>query len=86
MIILEPENTYRITEMWAFISQDDNGNEGILGFDSPLGISPMMTTSPKVLESFRPIAVALASETGKKILLIKLTHRTDVEEIGGHRH
>lgn len=83
MIVHDPKNSVdRIDTIYAFISSDETG-EGVCGMPLPngSGILPMIAADEKRLESLRPIAQMLASFTKKKIKLIKLSVREDLETI-----
>ena len=81
MIVLDPPNTMRIDEIWAWVSQDDAGNEGIISVSSPAGQLPLIAADKERLKSLRPIIRELYGKTKKKIVLIKLSQRTDIETL-----
>lgn len=75
----------KITELYAFVSVDEGG-EGVVGqtvvINEQLVFMPFVCADKARLESLKPMAKMIHERTGQKIKLIKLTHRTDVEEIG----
>lgn len=77
----DPGNKLRINEIFAFVSVDNNGNEGVCGFSTPEGMMPLIAADPERVESLRVIAKQLAGMTDKKIQLIKFTVREDMEVI-----
>ncbi len=71
----------RIDSMFAFICLDDDGTEGIPAFMTPGGIAmPMVGADLQRVDSLRPIARQMV-EAGKKITLVKFSHRETLEEI-----
>ncbi len=83
-LIHNPPNTLRIDEIFAFISVDDKGNEGVCAFVNGTQMVPMIGADMKRLESLRPIARQLAGQeefTGKKIRLVKFKVREEMEII-----
>lgn len=85
MIIHDPKNAQKIESVWAFISQDEDGMEGIIG--APIGGSntliPLLGSDEKLLETLKPVAAYIATLTKKKIHLIKFHQREDCGEIRG---
>jgi hypothetical protein len=82
-VLHDAKNYLKINEVWAFISVDDEGNEGLCA--APIGngaaTMPLIAADKKMLEILRPVAKGLALMTKKKIKLIKLHGREDVEFI-----
>lgn len=72
----------KITEIYAFVSVDEGG-EGIIGETMPVGgreiFMPFICADKDRLEQIRPFAERIHKETGKKIRLIKLTNREELE-------
>lgn len=80
-VIHDPKNTFKIESLYAFISEDETG-EGLCGAPMlGMGSMPLIAADEARLESLRSIAKQLAKMTKKKIKLIKLTSRVDLEEI-----
>lgn len=72
----------RIDEMYAFVSLDANGDEGVCAHFSPsYGWMPLVGGDMSRVESIRPLAVNIAKQSGMKITLVKFTGRTEVEVI-----
>jgi hypothetical protein len=87
MIVESPPNTQpRIDEMWVYVSIDSDGNEGVVGSYVPgSGWVPLMATDPQRLELIRPMALAVARQSGMRIRLVKFSSREVLETIdGGH--
>lgn len=77
--------SFRIEHVWAFVSIDDNDEGGICGAAIGLGGSwlPLIGADEQRLRALLPLAEEIASATGKRIKLIKLTTREDIMEVGG---
>lgn len=75
-------NTQPITELYVFLSRDENG-DGILAASlGGLGMVPLVTGDPKNLEFLRPMAMKAAEACpDKKISLVKFSSREVIEEI-----
>lgn len=71
---------FRINEIHAFISEDENGEEGICAFSSNGMMMPMICADKKRLDQCRPLAEDLARH-GHKIKLVKFTERVEVEDV-----
>jgi hypothetical protein len=76
-----PQNTFKITEIYAYVSVDADGNEGVCAFTSGTTINPMIAADPKRLEQLEPIAKALAGMSPYPIKLVKFNVREEVREI-----
>jgi len=84
MIDLNPqENTFKIKEIWAFLSVD-NGGEGIIGALNDKGyFVPFVAADKQRLLTLMPEAQKIAKNINKKVKLVKFTTREDIEEIDG---
>jgi hypothetical protein len=74
----------RIEEMFAFIIADQApDDEGVAAFlDVHHGVwLPMTGADMRRVESLMPMAIQLANEHGKKITVVKFTHRETVAVI-----
>ncbi len=78
-----PNEIESIDEIFAFVSVDEKG-EGIVGQSVMLmGQSifmPFVCADKARMESLKPLAKKIAKETGKKIRLIRLSVREEIEE------
>lgn len=77
---------FYIGKLFAFISTDEQGNEGVCAFfDRYSGtMLPMIGADMDRVESLRPLAQQLAQEyakTKRKISLVVFETRREVEEI-----
>lgn len=73
----------KITELYAFVSVDEGG-EGIIGQTCMVGgqltFMPFVLADKTKMEILKPVAKQIAFETGKKIRLIRLSVRHELEE------
>jgi len=74
---------FKINEVWAYISQDDSGNEGICGFNDPRTNQwvPMICADEERLKSLRPFAHQISVVTKQKVKIVKFHTREDVGEL-----
>lgn len=68
----------KITELYAFVSKDEGG-EGLIGMIINGTFIPFVCADKKRIESLKPHAKNIAKESGKKVKLIKLTCREEIE-------
>jgi hypothetical protein len=77
-----PPNKLRIENIWAYVSVDENGMEGVCAVNVGGTWIPLIAADPERLESLRSMALTLAALTpNRKIRLIKLTSREEIETI-----
>lgn len=79
--------TFHIAEVYAVLSEDAKGNEGICGYmggeysDGPL---PFVFHDKAKLDAWMPLIRQMAADTktfGNKLRLVKFTQRTEIEEL-----
>ena len=72
----------RIEEMFAFVAEDSGpDDEGVVGMATGSGWMPLVGADMARVESLKPIAQDIASQTGKKIKLIHFTNREDLGDV-----
>lgn len=75
---------YKIEEIYAFVAEEELG-EGIIGrtvvIDNQLVFMPFVCADKARMESLKPLALEIQKESGKKIKIIKMTKRTDLEVV-----
>lgn len=73
----------QITELWAIVSQNDDGVEGLCAFYSETqgGHVPMIAADRARLESLLPMAEMLVESHKRPLRLIRLHQRETVQEI-----
>jgi len=83
MNLIEPKNTagHKINNVWAFISVDEDGDEGLCACPINGVTMPMIASDEQRLKDLTPMAKTLAGMTGQTIKLIKLSAREDVRVI-----
>jgi len=74
-----------IESIWAYISEDENGQEGICGFLDPKTNQwlPLIAADGERLAILRPFAHQIAVFTKRKVKLVKFNAREDLGEIIG---
>jgi hypothetical protein len=84
MIGYNPTNYLKINTLYAWISIDEYGNEGVLGAKTEHGWMPLVGADQDRIESFRPLAKEIAARgrrEGFQVRLIKMDSRWDVEAL-----
>lgn len=67
-VIHDPENTQKLDKLYAYISVDENGNEGIMAIPTQLGTTPLITGSPELFYTFGKMVDRVRDMTDKKII------------------
>lgn len=71
-----------ITELWAYLAVHDDGDEGIIAWTSPGGITlPLIAADRARLDKLR-YAEATAQISGKPVVLVRFLGRVEVERLG----
>ncbi|WP_046869312.1 hypothetical protein [Microvirga massiliensis] len=85
-VIHNPGNQLlRIDEVYAFVSVDEQGNEGLCAATIGGVPMPLIAADADRLRSLVPVAEQLARATGMTIKLIRLKTREELRTIrGGH--
>ena len=66
----------KIDELYAFTGIDDDGDEGVVVFQTPSGMMmPMVGADLASVESLMPIAENIALVTGKQIAIYKFSKK-----------
>lgn len=78
-----PNEILRIDEVFVFVSSDEKG-EGIIGQTIKMigqnVFMPFVCSDKARMELLKPLAKKIAKESGKKIKLIRLSAREEIEE------
>lgn len=78
-IVDDPKNAEPITALWAYISVDRDGNEGICAAGiAGFGMTQLIFGYERVARKFLPFAEDAANQTGKTVKLMKFTAREEV--------
>lgn len=72
---------FKIKTIHAFIAEDKDGTEGVIGQYTPNGWMPFVCADETRVESLRPIAQQIAKTTNHKIKLCRFSIREDLENI-----
>lgn len=79
----------KITEVYVFASVDEGG-EGVIGQTIMIKghnvFMPFVCADKQRLEMLRPLAKEIAKKSGRKVKLIKLSVREELEEYDGSRN
>lgn len=70
---------FRITEIYALVAVHGDDDEAVVGRTIGGTLMPLVMADKARLESMRPMFPELAKAFGKKLLLIKMTNREDLE-------
>lgn len=71
----------RIDELYAFVTKDEDGNEGIAGFLSPDGWMPLIGADMNRVHSLMSMAKEIAKNTNIEMTLCVFSCRADKETI-----
>jgi len=72
----------RIEEMYAFVAEDSGpDDEGVVAMSVGDVMLPLVGADMARVESLKPIAQDIASQTGKKVKLIHFTNREDLGDV-----
>lgn len=77
----DPENLKPIDTLWAIISRDESGNEGIVAAQMGMNMVPFITGDKKVLNLMREAALANKQGTSKSIYIVEYSRLADVEKL-----
>lgn len=73
---------YRIDSMWAFTCVDADGTEGVCAaMIGDLGLVALVGADLARIDSIRPYAQAVATQTRRPVVLSHFSVRTDQETI-----
>lgn len=71
-LLHSPDNELEhIDQLWAFISLDEQGREGIMGAMVDERWFMLATGNPRVLEQMKPLAKQVAAMAGKSYKLLR---------------
>jgi hypothetical protein len=83
VLIDTPNTLLRIDSIWAVISVDADGNEGVCAASINGMMAPLIAADEARLASIIPMARTLAKmDRTKTLKLVKLTNREEVMTIG----
>jgi hypothetical protein len=74
-------NKLVIHELYAYVSVDEEGNEGVLAhYVPPLGNVPLVGADMDRMMSYKPYALEIAKLTGMPVRLLKFSIREIMED------
>jgi hypothetical protein len=73
----------KIQSIWAYVSVNENGEEGICGFNDPRTQQwlPMIAADEERLKSLKPFAHQIALVTKQQVKLVKFHTREDFDNV-----
>lgn len=84
MLVHNSGNTKPVDVLFAYLSVDKDGNEGVCAAPLPgFGTTPLVFGYEHVALKFIPIAEEIAKASGMQIKLVKFTKGEVVQTIGG---
>lgn len=79
---LSSKNTQPIPTMYAVMSIDKDGNEGIISIIlPPVGAMPLVFGDKSLYDHFKPHILQIAKDSENKLRLVKFTQKEIIEEI-----
>lgn len=77
-VLHTPANLLRVDRLYAFLSVDEDGNEGLCA--APLNgmTMPLIAADRARMESLVPVAQELARLSGRKVRLVEFSTRTEL--------
>lgn len=70
--IHDPGNEIDIQDLYAFLSVDEEGRQGICGTSlGSLGMTPLVTGKASLVQAMQDIARQISRETGKRVHLYR---------------
>jgi uncharacterized Zn finger protein (UPF0148 family) len=74
------KNFNKLNEMFAFVSVDQDGNEGVITMRGPNNMAlPMVTSESSLVDKLKPKAKEIEKSIKMKVKLLKFTTRTEIE-------
>lgn len=72
----------RIDELYAYVSVDEDGDEGLCAFLGPDGSwMPMVAADEARVEQLRPIAQDIIQHSGMAVRLLRFSTRSEIEVV-----
>jgi hypothetical protein len=69
----------KINALWAFLAVDEDGDEGVIGFQAGDGPVPLVGADENRVESYRELATLTALASGLTVRLVKFSTREELE-------
>lgn len=78
--------TFRITELWAWISIGEDGEEGVCAqrveLEGEVCMMPLIGADETRVHQLRPYAEAMQRQSGVPVRLVRFQRTADVEQLG----
>lgn len=85
-IVVGGKNTIRrIDAVWAAVSVDDDGTEGLCAVFTGSGWMPLLAADEDRLPFVRQQAAIIATRDSRKVYVIRLAERSVIEEFDGRQ-
>lgn len=79
IVVGEPNILPHIDGVYAFLSKDKEGNEGLCGFQYKTGHwMPMVAADEKRMKSLIPVAEQIAANSDQDVILVKFSNREEL--------
>jgi hypothetical protein len=72
---------FRIQALHAYLAIHDDGDEGVIGVPTHVGIIPAIAADRTRLDELRPVVEKIAKAEGKRVKLVRFNNREVIEEI-----
>lgn len=76
-----PGNEQKMDELYVVLSQDTNGNEGIVSAITEMGAMPMVFGHERLLAPLREQLKIMSKDTGKTLIIAKFKKSEIIETI-----
>ena len=83
-VYLKPKNETPINELYAVLSVDNDGCEGIVSAITPMGAMPMVFSNKRMLDITKEKMKEISSDAGVKLRICKFTTKEIIEEVAGN--
>jgi hypothetical protein len=81
MNFIDFNNVQEIKELFAAVSIDNDGNEGICSLTIDSNTFPVVFGYEKILNLMKPFLIEMSQNTTKKIQIVKFTNKEIIEII-----
>ena len=71
----------KIDKMYAFVAEDKNGDEGVIGMQTNSGWMPLVGADMKRINSLIPIVQNIVNQTNHPVKILMFSDRKEIDEI-----
>lgn len=80
IVLGEPNTLPLIDGIYAFLSKDNKGNEGLCAFQfKPGNWMPLVAADKERLDALTPVAEEIAKSSGQDVILVKFSNREELK-------